>query len=101
MTKTNAKKGMIPYKKGYSKDDIEYDFIMNVPYSENVGMRNIIEGLRADINNLQAEKITLTKGIDKLASKIDQLENIIDGQNEVIETVKTQYYEALKGVLGR
>ena len=101
MTKQNARKGMIPYKKSYGRDDIDYDYIENIPYKENVSTRDIVEGLRADIHNGKVDNMELQNQLSATKEAVILLERENKQIKKEIAELRDQYHTALKGVLSR
>lgn len=101
MTKTNAKKGMIPYKKGYNKDDIDYDFILNVAYDESQSVRTKVEGVRSEIANEKAERVSLGDKVANLELENNQLKKTVGMLESKIQELETKYHEALRGLISR
>lgn len=53
MTETTAKKGMVKYKTGFSKNDFDYDFLSQVNYDESRKLVSVIEALFGKIKSLE------------------------------------------------
>jgi len=45
MTETTAKKGMLKYKKGHSKNDFDYGYLQEINYDDKRLMKEVIETL--------------------------------------------------------
>ena len=101
MTKTNAKKGMIQYKTGHSKDAFDFDYVQHANYNETHTVYDIIAILRKqDVEQRQAHE-QLGETVDELKKQNTELIAHIKVLEAKLTDVETKYYEALKGVLQR
>ncbi len=101
MTKTNAKKGMIQYKKGLAKEAWEYGFLSEVNYDEANTLYNTIAVIRLNGVNQQQAHEELKNEVRELKNDNEQLRVKLDQLDVEVKTVIAQYHEALKGVLTR
>jgi predicted nuclease with TOPRIM domain len=101
MTETTAKKGMLKFKKGFNKTDFDYDYIENIPYNDTISVRNLIKGLQAEDMNIKLENKELKEKLQEALKHNSRLDQKIDSLELAIYEIKTQYYEALKGVITR
>ncbi len=101
MTKTEAKRGQIPHKSGYGRDDISYDYIKNIAYDETQKVYDVVAGLRGADKSQQLDSERMASLITELKNENVKLSNALIKLSEQIEKLETKYYEALKGVITR
>lgn len=101
MTRTNAKIGMIHYKKGFGKEGFDYDFVQEAGFSESETMGEVVSGLRADDKRQREAHRDLDAQINELKEKNTALEQRLANMEADIKGVVAKYHEALKGVLSR
>jgi TolA-binding protein len=101
MTKTNAKRGMIQFKSGLSKESFDYGFVKDANYDDGLSVYNVVAELRKkDIEHAHAHE-GLTDQVKSLQLENKKLNDVITALEARITKVESQYYEALKGVITR
>lgn len=101
MTDTTAKKGMIKYKKGYDKEGFDYAYLEEIPYNENLSVRNVVKGLESKDKTLELENAELKRELLGHRKLIESMEIKFSQLAVEVEDVRMKYYEALKGVITR
>ncbi len=101
MTKTNAKKGMIQYKKGLAKEAWEYGFLSEVNYDEANTLYNTIAVIRLNSVNQQQAHEELKNQVGELKKSNEALKIELDQLQIEMKNVIAKYHDILKGVITR
>lgn len=77
MTETTAKKGMVRYKTGHSKNDFDFDYLSSINYDDKRTLKQVIETLFTENKNLNEKIETAEK---EFSEKLDSLKKEYDDQ---------------------
>jgi hypothetical protein len=81
-TETTAKKGMVKYKKGHSKLELDYGFLNEINYDDKRQLKEVVETLFGKIKELEK----LNKSLEEtFKNRVDQLEKEFSERLERIE----------------
>jgi hypothetical protein len=101
MTRTTAKKGMLEYKAGHSKDQFDFDYLANLPYNEKILVKHLIDKLNdADYDNNKLI-VALKEQVDTQDSLIKSLSLELENAKKSIKEIEQKYIEIIKGLITR
>lgn len=89
MTETTAKKGMVRFKSGFSKNDFDYDFLSQVNYDDSRKLVNVIEALFGEIKSMKETINAMKVDRDKFMAKYQTLEIEHDSMKTDVKSLKT------------
>ena len=89
MTETTAKKGMVRYKNGFTKNDFDYDFLDKINYDDKRTLKEVVETLFREIKTLKEENTQIKMDRDEFMKKYQTLEIEHDRMLNDVKSLKT------------